>query len=294
VTPQDLAFWSRARRRAAGLQPEIAAALLRAFATIRDNLSDAELARLIESGQLDVLLNEALSDTVLDTAFIPVRQRIRNATHTSFTATIPELPRGGRINGAIAISFDYLSPHVVPAVRALDIKVIQTLKQDIREAVRAQIEAGLVTGQGPRTVARSLRDVIGMSPTQTENAIKYEAKLVAEEQLTAEQIAKRVAAYRKRAIAVNAETNARTAAIDAMKLGHRLAWQDAIDKGIVDGNRLQKRWVGIMDDRERPEHVAMEGDTVPFDMPFKNGEFIPGESTYNCRCIARYSLARAS
>jgi hypothetical protein len=289
MTPQDLAYWSRARRRAAGLQPEIASALLRAFAIIRDNLSDADLTRLIEAGQLDVLLNEALSDTVLDTAFIPVRQRIRNATHTSFKATIPELPRGGRINGAIAISF-----HVVPAVRALDTKVIQTLKQDVREAVRAQIEAGLVTGQGPRTVARSLRDVIGMSPTQTENAIKYEAKLVAEGKLTVEQIAKRVAAYRKRAVAVNAETNARTAAIDAMKLGHRLAWQDAIDKGIVDGNRLQKRWVGIMDDRERPEHVAMEGDTVPFDMPFRNGQMIPGDTEYNCRCIARYSLARTS
>jgi hypothetical protein len=294
VTPQDLAYWSRARRRAAGLQPEIASALLRAFAIIRDSLSDAELARLVESGQLDALLNAALSDVVLDTAFIPVRQRIRNTTQLSFRAAIPDLPRGGRINGTIAISFDYLSPKVIEAVRGLDTKVIQSLKDDIREAFRNRIHDGLSLGQGPRTIARSLRDIVGMSPTQAKNADAYEAKLVAEGKLSADQIEKQVAAYRKRAIAVNTETNARTAAIDAVKLGNRLAWQDAIDRGIVDGNRLQKTWIGVMDDRERPTHVAMQGDTVPFDSPFSNGQMIPGDTEYNCRCIARYTLARAS
>ena len=105
--------------------------------------------------------------------------------------------------------------------------------------------------------------------------------------LTEAQVEKMVDAYRRKMIAFNAETNARTATLDAFKLGQELSWQDAKDKGLL-GERdvLVKQWKGVMDDREREEHIAMEGETVPIDSPYSNGEMIPGESTYNCRCLS--------
>jgi hypothetical protein len=95
-------------------------------------------------------------------------------------------------------------------------------------------------------------------------------------------------AYRNRFIAFHADTVARTATLDASKLGQNLAWRGAIDSGAVDETSVLKRWVGVKDDREREEHLEMEGETVAFNDQFSNGEDIPGESTYNCRCIPYY------
>jgi hypothetical protein len=99
-------------------------------------------------------------------------------------------------------------------------------------------------------------------------------------------------AYRRKFLAWNAETNARTMANNAQKLGQRLTWEAAVERGDVDGGHLIKRWAGVLDDREREEHVAMEDEVVGWDEHFSNGEMTPGESTYNCRCIAVYFTAR--
>jgi SPP1 gp7 family putative phage head morphogenesis protein len=43
-----------------------------------------------------------------------------------------------------------------------------------------------------------------------------------------------------------------------------------------------KQWSGVLDDKERDEHVAMEGETVGIDEEFSNGLQYPSEP--NCRC----------
>jgi hypothetical protein len=112
--------------------------------------------------------------------------------------------------------------------------------------------------------------------------------------LTEAQIDTMTTAYERRMVAFNAETHARTAALDAQKLGQRLTWEQAAARGDVDGGRLMKRWRGVMDDRERPSHVAMEGEEVHFRSPYSNGQQQPGDDEYNCRCISVYFLARAA
>jgi hypothetical protein len=111
--------------------------------------------------------------------------------------------------------------------------------------------------------------------------------------LKAERIDKMVEAYRRRRINQNATINARQAAVDAQKLANRLAWQDAVAMGAVDAGSLYRVWRGVMDDRERPTHVAMEGDTVPFDSPHSNGQMIPGEGEFGCRCVDIYTVRAA-
>lgn len=100
-----------------------------------------------------------------------------------------------------------------------------------------------------------------------------------------------VGSYRRRLRAWHAETLARTAALDAQRAGQRATWEDAIARGMVDRDRLRKRWVTTLDGRERPEHRAMNGKTAHFDEPFPNGQVVPGENEYNCRCVAMYYLA---
>jgi hypothetical protein len=273
------------------------------------------MERLIAAGDVDAIFRDVLTEPAFAIAFKQVREQIQTATAKHVRYFTRDLPFGGKMNGTLAVGFDVLNPKVIDAIRALDTKVMTTLTDDVRETTRAFVENGLRDGVGPRTIARDLRAVIGLAPNQEQAVRNFRAMLEAGDRealtralrdkrfdktlqralgadgkgLSAAQIEKMTEAYRKRMIAHNAETIARTASLDAMKLGQHLSWQDAIDKGIVDGSRLKKTWVGVMDSRERPEHVAMEGDTVPWDQPYSNGNLTPGDDTFNCRCISRYS-----
>jgi hypothetical protein len=316
VTDAEFQFWRRALRRAADLQPEIVAAILRAFQIIRAALNEPELARLIASGNLDRLFEEVLSQAILDRAMLPVQQRIRSSVERSFRYAINDLPGAGRVDRVIAVSFDYLNPRVIDAIRTLDTRVITTLTGGVRETVRAYVENGLRDGVNPRVIARELRPIVGLAPNQLTAVDNFRRALsgtnpnaspldyalrdrrfdrtIAKGPLTPAQIDTMTDAYRKRMLSFNAETNARTAALDAMKLGQRLSWADAIDKGIVDPDRLMHQWIGVNDDRERPEHVAMNNEVQPFAEPYSNGQLVPGDGDFNCRCIDRYFVARAA
>ena len=158
-------------------------------------------------------------------------------------------------------------------------------------------------------IARDLRTVVGLGPAQLQQVDNFRDALLGQNgrsitgytlrdkrfdrtilkgDLTPQQVDKMVEAYTRKRVAQNAESVARTATLDAQKLGQHLAMDDAVKKGVYDPNRLVKTWRGVMDSRERPEHVAMEGETVPYDQAYSTGEITPGSSTYNCRCISIY------
>ncbi|HXG73014.1 MAG TPA: phage minor head protein [Gemmatimonadaceae bacterium] len=310
MTKAERAFWTRVTRKAASFTPELRGKIIQAFRLIADSLSQTQMQKAIESGYVDRIFDEALTEARLDRAFQPVRDELRASIESGAKYAGRDLPKAGNIDFA----FNSLSPRVIEAVRQLDTRVIRTLQESVRETVRAHVENGLRDGVNPREIARGIREVIGLAPNQ-ERAVenfrkalekggrsaltralrdKRFDKTVIKGDLTTEQVDKMTAAYRRKMVAFNAETNARTAALDSMKLGQRLSYQQAVEQGILDGNRLEKTWVGVMDARERPSHVAMEGDTVPFNQPFSNGQMIPGETEFNCRCLARYRQTRAA
>lgn len=318
MTAAELRLYQAVHRRANQMTPELAKAILDAFQRLRDSMSEAELAKAIQLGGPERVVQELLQQAVLDVAMQPVRERTRRGILDSVKYHAKTLPVTNAASKEVILAFDYLSPHVVEAIRQLETRVITTLSDNIRETVRDQVAQGLTAGQSPRTVAKGLRDVIGLAPNQrtavenlrreltdgefasakTRALLDKRFNLAKLDALSASDRAAKVDTiveqYRKSFVAFNAETNARTAALDSQKLGQRLSYETAADQGLIDRSRLMKRWVGVMDSRERPEHRAMEGDTVPFDEPFKNGEMIPGESTYNCRCVPRYFLAPAT
>lgn len=302
-------FWARVQRRGAELTPPLRTAFLAAIAALRDDIGRRDVEAAIATGDVDRVLALAFTDAQIGAAFANYRAQsqivARNAV-AYFGRDIPGVPRG-----TIGIAFDVLDPRVLEAVRRLDTTMMQTLAADIRETVRATIRQGLIDGAGPRSTARALRDVIGLAPNQLDAVANFRRALLGEDgagspftrelrdkrfdatirrfgagNLSPAQVDGMVAAYRKRFIAWNAETNARTATLDSLKLGQELAWKDAVAKGIIPEGALRKSWKGVMDERERPEHVAMEGETVPLDTPYSNGEMIPGESTFNCRCVS--------
>lgn len=317
MSPTERALWTRLHRRASTLQPELARAVLRAFVALREALTEAQLAALIQSGALESLLDELFSEANLASALEPLKDRLRwgiNDAARLARRDIGALPPVG----TATIAFDILNPSIRTAIAALETRVMQRLAADVREAVRQHVAAALEAGVGPRAIARGIRDVVGLAPNQEAAVRNFRAALEAGDRakalgyvlrdrrfdaavkkgaLSPAQIDRMVDAYRRRMVAFHAETVSRTAALNAQKLGQRLAWEDAVGKGAVDAASLRRTWIGVMDDRERDTHVLMEGVTVGFDEPFRlpDGlvEMEPGDQEYNCRCLARVWAAPA-
>ena len=305
-------FWRRLNTRATTRQPTMSAAIMRSYRQLADQMAPGEIEAYIRRGDVEGFVRNLLSEPVLNTAAAPLREALRTQVQDGvpyYGKMITIAPEGRWAT----IAFDFLNPRVIDAIREMESKVIGGWKTGVRDVARAFVENGLRDGVNPRTTARDLRSILGLSPTQEQAVANFRAALetgdkakalsyglrnrtfdaaIKRGELTPAQIDRMSEAYRKRMVAFNAETQARTASLDAQKLAQRLSWQDAVEKGVVDGSKLMKRWKGVMDDRERDEHIAMENETVPADDTFSNGEMTPGESTYNCRCVAIYFVAR--
>lgn len=300
MSPADRRFWELAHRRVAGLNPDVVSALLRAFAILRESLTDAELQRAIDTGSVESLIRAAFSDQVMDRAFLPLRQRIRQTTERGFQYAVKDLPRGGKVNGTLAVAFDHLNPNIITALRDLDTDALDTLKEEQRATVKQAGEVAIQEGVGVKTFGRRIRDAVGLAPNQEQSVRNYEESLrtgdaeVLQRQLrdkrfdrtitkaldgdglSEEQIARMTDAYRRRFIAHNANTHARTTTLQAYKAGQELTWKQAKENGVIPPNgRLMKTWIQIDRPTKRESHVPLHGETVSIDQPYSNGEMIP-------------------
>lgn len=312
MTPAEKRLRDKLEHRAAMSGADARLRLLRAWDIVRLSLSESDFLAAVNNGTLESFLAEILSDRALEPAFAELRSLIDRSSLESAATWSGDLP----IRGAV---FNVLNPRVIESVRALDTRVIQTLKAEVRETVRQAALEGLEAGVHPRTVARRVRSVIGLAPNQEAAVANFRRMLEAGDRealtralrdrrfdrtlqkalgrkgtgLSAEQIDRMTEAYRKRMVAFNAETNARTIALDTQRLAQRNSWQSSIDRGLVDASRLRRTWVSVGDHRVRPEHVKMHGETVRWGERWSNGEDIPGQSTYNCRCLEKVFLVAA-
>lgn len=301
------AFWRTMQRRADGASGDVRRAWLAGLEALRARVTGVALERLIAAGSAEQVIELVFSDANLNAAFGKFRAAQQLVTRDAVAYFGKDIP--GAARATVGVAFDVLNPRVLTAIKKLDTTMMQTVKSDVREVVRRTITAGLQAGDGPRTTARGLRGVLGLAPNQLDAISNFEAALrgvdgkgspltrelrdrrfdtaVKRGNLTDAQIQQMTDAYRRRMVAFNAETNARTATLDALKLGQELSWRDAIEKGILpEGAQLYKQWKSVGDDRVRDEHKEMDGETVPFDQAYSNGETVPGESTYNCRCVS--------
>lgn len=160
-----------------------------------------------------------------------------------------------------------------------------------RRALDRALRRGVLETEAGKKISRaSHAGGLGLS----DRDIAMLDRVLGEKELRPDQIDRMVGAYRKRLIAWNAESHARTTALQAMKTGQRLSWEDAIDRGVVTRSSLRRRWLTVEDSRVRPEHEAMHGEVVGFDERFSNGQLEPGEDEYNCRCNARVFIVAES
>lgn len=338
MTPAQRRALDRLARQARTLSPELVAAILQALRLVRQRLPVAEVERLIRVGRIADAIDAAAPADLIERALNPASLVLTDGVLRGMRGTAPLLPARAR---EIAVAFNTLNPRIVDAIRALDTTAIRSLVPEIRDGVRTAIEQGIRDGVNPRTMARGLRETIGLPPRSAEAVRRFRAEMesgdraalrrvlgrgvirtpdgtlvtranhaggfgvnkaqldalgkqLGTEPLSPERIDKLVAAYERRLLAQAAETHARTAALDAQKVGQQLAWQEAKASGALGDAEIVAVWVTNLDGRERPEHAAMNGATRPIDGAYSTGQTYPGEGEYNCRCSEIFRVVKPS
>ena len=172
MSPAEIKLVRLVTARVAKMTPPVARAYLRAINILRDSLGAEELARRIARGVFDVF-----DDATLNAAFNGYRQELRAAVAEGFRYTAPDINQVPLTFKQPAIFFDVLSPRVRLAITQLEDRIITTAKAEVRETVRQAVAAGLEGGTNPRTVARGLRDVIGLAPKDEKAIRAFRAEL---------------------------------------------------------------------------------------------------------------------
>lgn len=117
----------------------------------------------------------------------------------------------------------------------------------------------------------------------TSQQVKTQIKLVIADGLkkgwTADRIASKILSGTdlERGVFKKAET--RATLIARQQVGQYTSWMNQKRQTALGVNKY--RWRGMLDQRERPEHRAREGQVFSWDRPPEDGH--PGEP-YNCRC----------
>ncbi len=312
-------FLLRMSRRARDAEADVRRAYLRTLRELTALLPMGELERLLGSGSAVANILTVV-EGLLDRALTPLRvavQRVVTKGVLTYARDIPGTQKRKEL--ASLVSRGALRPRVAETLRSVDSAVTRRLTEAVRESVRTIVAQGYERGQRPRTTARELRELIGLSEAELKQVANFRDALLGQNGrrwedytkrdhrfdgtvrramesgngLRPEQVDRMVTAYTRRRIALSAEANARTATRDALKQTQKAVWREAIEAGLVDGNLLMKEWVGYDDGRERESHVAMNGEVVAFEALFPNGDDVPGDADpWGCRCWPRYYVAR--
>lgn len=156
-----------------------------------------------------------------------------------------------RLVGRSRISFDVLQPGILEFTDEKAAELITQVTNTTKQWVREEMKAALEAGESTQAIARRIR--------QNRSFGRWRSELIARTETT------RVSnGSRQRGI-----------------------------QGMVErrGGSATKTRVSAGDNRVRPEHRRINGETRPIDQPYSNGEMYPGEKAILCRCTEVYAFA---
>jgi hypothetical protein len=179
------------------------------------------------------------------------------------------------------VRFDATNDRAVYAARRNELELAQGLSQETRQNVRQILVDGQRQGLNPRTMARDIRDSIGLTPTQESHVRNYRRALETGDyqnamqrelhddrantrlrrlsrdggQLTEQQIDTMTERYRTAYVEYRTEVIARTESAKNVHAGIQESFRQAIERGDIDADQLVKEWIpGPRTKDARPAH----------------------------------------
>jgi hypothetical protein len=308
---------------------KINSAFLDSIRQIASRIDIEALGGLIKAGRTAEAI-DLVNRELARRGFPSLAQELTTATMVSGERVATSIAASRRL-GAVqfvfhrndAGSLDYLKDSIATLIRDIG--------DGARASVRAVILSGLEAGRNPYNVARTIRDHIGLTESQTRAVLNFRRgleegnKSVLDRALRdkrfdptilrslrngaaipPEKIDQMVSRYAARYLNYRAETIARTEALRAVNTGSYFAIRQLVEQDKIGEDEIVRRWQYTHDDKVRDAHAAvpaMNREGVGLHAHFQTplGPLLfPGdpkgrpENTINCRCVVTYSLKRST
>lgn len=118
--------------------------------------------------------------------------------------------------------------------------------------------------------------------------------------LPADMVAKITGRYAAGLLKLRADTISLHETFAAMAASKDIAFRQQIEVGNLQAGHVTKTWKHTPQERPRVQHVAMQGQKVPFDqpfvapdgtlIPFPHAPGVPARHTLGCKCLAEYKI----
>ena len=186
------------------------------------------------------------------------------------------------------LAFDLTNPAAVDVIDSVTATAIADIVNASQQGIQEWLRRAFVLGIPPETLARRLRQHIGLTPSYSQAVENYRAGLLAQD-VAAGRADEQAQRYAARLLRRRALTIARTETMRAANAGSVAAWQDAQAKGLL-ATDVRKGWVVTEDDRLCPICEAipdLNPDGVLLDQPFRTdlGDLYWPPVHPACRCV---------
>ena len=290
-----------------------------------------ELERLIAAGDIDGVLRTL--GLIGPGSFASMEAAISGAYWASARLETRKIPK--RIVDSVLVGVDFTpgNPDAAATLRRYSLNRIREITEETRNGIRAALIEGAETGQGPRAIARKIRSQIGLTARQMRIVGNFDADLADGSPKALRRILGRrlrdkrfdrtilkalkggpplstaqkrtmTKRYGERFLKHRSEAIARTESLRAVTKSQEDAWEEAVNKGVVEQRSIRRFWLTAGDERVRSSHIGIpslnnagkrpdeffvtpKGNTLAFPRD-PNGR---PEETIQCRCTLTFSVA---
>jgi hypothetical protein len=270
--------------------PRIRSRFRKALQRVKDRWTVAKLESALEGGPGAPPLSAVLDDVEGAAKLIAAQSEavtvlVAQEVATQLTAKLDTI-----------VSYDGTNERAVQALRANRLRMVQGLTDEARNTIGEALARGTEAGMNPRRQAVMIRDQLGLGDEQRRWIASYrhrletldrgalgmelrdarfddtvDAAIKAKTPLPAAKVDKLVERYAARALRWRSELVARTETLSAVHTGMTEGYQQSIDAGILDADRLVCTWHAVGLPRSRHWHASMKGRKQPWGVPFVSG-----------------------
>lgn len=301
---------------------KVARAFLEAVNSAKGRIDWDAIAALVQNGQLETvfqIIEEA-------TDYSPVRAALQEAVIAAGGMS------AGVANAApvtrLEVYFDPGHPAATSYLQQYELDLIRGLHDQSRATVRDVLSTGTQVGRNPLTIARDLRESLGLTDRQEQAVRNFRVGLedanrapkrraLRDKRFDAsidraadrgeppaqDKIDRMVERYRARYLKYRAEMVARTETARAISQGQEALWRQLVDSGQLRADQIEKRWIYTHDGKTRDAHVTIPSlnserkvtlndtfDSALGPIRFPGDPDASGANTVNCRCTVIYRL----
>lgn len=257
---------------------------------VKESIQDEALIAAM-AAQDELAAQNAITLEGLEAKLKASQAEYMTGIHEGGTIAIKHLPKGAEIGKPV---FDLLDPIVVDHAAKHSAKLVVEVTQTTGDAIRWRISEALVKDLHPKTAAKYIREIVGLTTQQAKAVDRRRDSMIASgvPEKTAQKAAAR---HADKLLKYRANLIAETEMSTAVNYGVQQAWEQLDDKNELTDMDLIRQWRTAADESVCSICGPMHMQERKISEPFMTGDgrtvMIPGREVHpgdRCNVILKF------